>query len=255
MSFLIGLLAGMFGGLLGIGGGIVMIPLMVGFLKVTQHKAHGTSLAAMVFVGLVGAATYALQGSVDVLASALLAATAIVTAHAGARHASSLAEWKLKRSFGAFLVIVSGFLFLKPFLPRLVYFAGGWSKVVVLLLAGSVTGFLSGMMGVGGAVVMIPVMVLLVGLDQHTAQGSSLLTMVPAGIAGAWAHMRFGNLETNLLRGLIPGVFLGTYLGGSIAHFLPDGVLRSVFGVMLLWTAFRYLRTPIPGEVSQSAIG
>ncbi len=245
MTFLIGFLAGIFGGLLGIGGGIVMIPLMVGFLKVTQHKAHGTSLAAMVFVGLVGAATYALQGSVDVLASALLATTAIATAHAGARHASSLAEWKLKRSFGAFLIVVSCLLFIKPFLPRVVYFAAGWSKVLVLLTVGALTGFLSGMMGVGGAVVMIPVMVLLVGLDQHTAQGSSLLTMVPAGIAGAWTHMRFGNLETNLLRGLIPGVFLGTYLGGSVAHFLPDGMLRSVFGLMLVWTALRYLRTPV----------
>ncbi|MCL4475909.1 MAG: sulfite exporter TauE/SafE family protein [Nitrospirae bacterium] len=252
MTFLIGFLAGIFGGLLGIGGGIVMIPLMVGFLKVTQHKAHGTSLAVMVFVGLVGAATYALQGSVDVLASALLAATAIATAHAGARHASSLAEWKLKRSFGAFLVIVSGFLFLKPFLPRLVYFAGGWSKVVVLLLAGSVTGFLSGMMGVGGAVVMIPVMVLLVGMDQHTAQGSSLLTMVPAGLAGALTHMRYGNVQPSLLKGLIPGAFIGTYLGGSVAHFLPEGILRSVFGLMLLWTAFRYLRVPARQEVPQS---
>lgn len=112
MSVLIGLLAGILGGLLGIGGGIVMIPLMVGFLKVTQHRAHGTSLAAMVFIGLIGAATYALQGSVDFLASVLLATTAILTAHIGARHASSLPEWKLRRSFGAFVVLVSILLFL-----------------------------------------------------------------------------------------------------------------------------------------------
>ncbi|HXX79945.1 MAG TPA: TSUP family transporter, partial [Thermodesulfovibrionales bacterium] len=80
MSVLIGLLAGILGGLLGIGGGIVMIPLMVGLLKVTQHRALGTSLAAMIFIGLVGAATYALQGSVDLLSSVLLATTAILTA-------------------------------------------------------------------------------------------------------------------------------------------------------------------------------
>lgn len=255
MVFLIGFLAGALGGLTGLGGGIVMIPLMVAFQKVTQHKAHGTSLAAMVFVGMVGAATYALQGSVDIMASVILAAAAITTAHIGARHASSLPEWKLKRSFGAFLVVVSCLLFVKPFLPRLVYFAAGWSKVLVLLTAGALTGFLSGMLGVGGAVVMIPAMVLLVGLDQHTAQGSSLLTMVPAGMVGALTHMRYGNVEISLLKGLIPGVFIGTYLGGSVAHFLPDSMLRLLFGSMLVWTAFRYLRTPAPEKISHEGIG
>ena len=243
MVFLIGFLAGALGGLMGIGGGIVMIPLMVGFQKVTQHKAHGTSLAAMVVIGMVGAATYALQGSVDIMASVILAAAAMATAHMGARHASSLPEWKLKRSFGVFLIVVSSLMFVKRFLPRVVYLTG-WSKVLVLLTAGAMTGFLSGMMGVGGAVVMIPAMVLLVGLDQHTAQGSSLLTMVPAGMVGALTHMRYGNVEMGLLKGLVPGVFIGTYLGGSVAHFLPDSILRLVFGSMLVWTAFRYLGTP-----------
>lgn len=244
MSVLIGLLAGILGGLLGIGGGIVMIPLMVGFLKVTQHRAHGTSLAAMIFIGLVGAATYALQGSVDLLASILLATTAILTAHMGARHASFLPEWKLRRSFGVFVILVSILFFLKPFVPPFVYFSGGWKKVFMLLAAGSFTGFLSGMLGVGGAVIMIPVMVLLVGLDQHTAQGSSLLTMVPAGIVGAGTYMRYGNIEIRLLRGLIPGVCIGTYLGGNIAHYFQAGVLRSIFGIMLVWTGYQYLKTP-----------
>ncbi|HXX53496.1 MAG TPA: sulfite exporter TauE/SafE family protein [Thermodesulfovibrionales bacterium] len=244
MSVLIGLLAGILGGLLGMGGGIIMIPLMVSLLDITQHRAHGTSLAAMVFIGLIGAATYAVQGSVDLLASVLLAATAILTAHIGARHASSLPEWKLRRSFGAFVVLVSILLFLKPFIPPFVYFSHGWKKILILLAAGSFTGFLSGMMGVGGAVIMIPVMVLLVGLDQHTAQGSSLLTMVPAGVVGAWTHMRYGNIETRLLRGLIPGVCIGTYVGGSLAHFFQDGILRSIFGTMLVWTGYQYLKTP-----------
>jgi len=248
MSLLIGLSAGIFGGLLGIGGGIVMIPLMVSLLKVSQHRAHGTSLAAMVFLGAVGAVTYGLKGSVDLMASALLASTAVITAYAGARHAHELPDWKLKRSFGLFLTIASTLMLLKPFLPHFAYLTTGWNRVIVLLAAGALSGFLSGMMGVGGAVVMIPAMVLFAGLDQHTAQGSSLLTMVPAGIVGVWSHKRLGNIETRLLSGLIPGVVIGTYLGGNIAHFLADGILRSVFGLMLLWTAFRFLRASAPGE-------
>lgn len=73
INLLIGVAAGFFGGLIGVGGGIVMIPLMVGVLKMKQHMAHGTSLVALVFTGLSGAITYALNGSVDIIAAVLLA--------------------------------------------------------------------------------------------------------------------------------------------------------------------------------------
>lgn len=242
MSFLIGMAAGFFGGLVGLGGGIVMIPLMVGVFGLGQHKAHGTSLVALVFTGIAGAATYALAGRVDLTAALLLAATAILTAQAGARFAHALPEWKLKRSFGGFLVAVSALLLAKPHLPPLAFAAGGAAKAAVLLVAGAFTGFLSGMMGVGGGTIMVPAMVLLAGFPQQVAQGSSLLAMVPAGAAGAYTHRRLGNIEGRLLPGLIPGIVLGTFLGGSLAQRLADATLRVAFAAVLVWTGVRYLR-------------
>jgi uncharacterized membrane protein YfcA len=242
MSFIIGFLAGMFGGMFGVGGGVVMIPLMVRGMHMGQLHAHGTSLAALVFIGIAGAITYGLKGSVDILSSVLLAATAIGTASAGARYAHALPEWKLKRAFGIFLFFVANALFLKTYIPQFQFLVSGWLKVMVLLIAGVLTGFLSGMMGVGGGSIMVPAMVILVGLDQHTAQGSSLLTMVPTGVAGALTHFRLGNVRTNLLTGLIVGVFIGTYLGSQIAHFMQDSTLRAVFAAMLIWTSLRYIR-------------
>ena len=115
-SLLIGLAAGCFGGLVGLGGGVVMIPLMVGVAGLQQKQAHGTSLVALVFTGLVGAATYATKGQVDVVAAALLAVTATVTARFGARYAHVLPEWKLKRSFGAFLLVIAVILLARPWL-------------------------------------------------------------------------------------------------------------------------------------------
>jgi len=245
-SLLIGLIAGMFGGLVGLGGGVVMIPLMVGFLKMNQHKAHGTSLVALVFTGISGAITYALKGSIDVVASILIATTAIFTARAGAYYAHALPEWKLKRSFGAFLIFVSVLLLLKPYLLFFTVSGTGFVKIIVLLITGIFTGFLSGMMGVGGGTIMVPAMVLLAGIGQHTAQGISLLAMIPAGGVGAFTHWRLGNVTTNLLRGLIPGIFLGTYVGGTLAHLLPDNILRVIFALVLIWTGFRYVRTAPP---------
>ncbi|MGO9611647.1 MAG: sulfite exporter TauE/SafE family protein [Dissulfurispiraceae bacterium] len=241
MSFLIALFAGVFGGLVGLGGGVIMIPLMVGILKMGQHKAHGTSLVALVFTGIAGSITYALKGSIDVVASALIATTAIVTARAGARYAHALPEWKLKRAFGAFLILVSLLLLLKPYLSNLAAPATGWLKVIVLLLTGLFTGFLSGMMGVGGGTVMVPAMVLLAGFNQHTAQGISLLAMIPAGGVGAFTHWRLGNVKQSLLPTFIPGILVGTYLGSTLAHILSQETLRIIFGAVLIWTGARYL--------------
>lgn len=246
INLLIGLSAGFFGGLVGLGGGVIMIPLMVGILKMGQHKAHGTSLVALVFTGLAGAFTYALNGSVDIPASVLLASTAIFTARAGARFANALPEWQLKRSFGAFLILVSLLLLLKPYLYHLAEPATGWLKILILLLTGIFTGFLSGMMGVGGGTIMVPAMVLLIGFTQYTAQGCSLLAMVPVGMAGAYTHWRLGNVSASILPGLIPGILLGTYLGGSLAHVLSEAALRLIFAAVLIWTGVKYLKTPKP---------
>jgi uncharacterized membrane protein YfcA len=246
MTLFIGLFAGIFGGLVGLGGGVIMIPLMVGFLKLTQHQAHGTSLVALVFTGIAGAIAYGLQGTVDITASVLIAATAMVTARAGAHFAHSLPEWKLKQSFGGFLIFVSCLMLIKPYLPHIPGMDEGWPKIVVLLLTGVFTGFLSGMMGVGGGTIMVPAMVLLAGFTQHTAQGTSLLAMVPAGGVGAYTHGKLGNVRADLLTGLIPGILIGTYLGGTLAHVLSDAALRIVFAAVLIWTGVRYLMTTRP---------
>jgi uncharacterized membrane protein YfcA len=153
---------------------------------------------------------------------------------------------KLKRAFGAFLIIISVLLLLKPYLPQYYGAAAGGQKVFLLLLTGAATGFLSGLMGVGGGAIMIAAMVLLMGFEQHVAQGSSLLAMVPTGAVGAFTHWRLGNVETYLLKGLIPGIIIGSFTGGSIAYLLPELTLRIIFAAVLIWTAGSCFRSPAP---------
>jgi len=175
---------------------------------------------------------------VDFVAAALLAASAIFTARLGAVYANALPEWKLKRAFGFFLIFVSLLLLSKPYvshLPILSHPATGWGEIAALLISGAVAGFLSGMMGVGGGSIMVPALVLLVGHSQYTAQGSSLLAMVPAGSVGAYTHWRLSNVVTRVLPGLIPGILIGTYCGGSLAHLLTEADLRLVFAAVLIW--------------------
>ena len=244
ISFFIGLAAGAFAGLAGLGGGLILIPLMNYILKLSQHQVHGTTLVAIIFTGLSGAITYGVNGAIDYTAAALLAGAAVSTASAGARYAHTLPFWKLRKSFGFFLIFCAVLLFFKPYLTDTIGIVPGWGKIMVLLITGLVTGFLSGMMGIGGGAIMVPVMVLLAGVTQHVAQGTSLLVMIPAGAVGALTHQRLGNVVPELLWGLIPGLLLGAYLGGSFAYLLPENMLRIIFAAVIIWIGLRYARTP-----------
>jgi hypothetical protein len=246
ISFFIGLTAGAFGGLIGIGGGLIMIPLMTEVLKLTQHKAHGTSLVALVFTGIGGATTYAFHGAMDITAAVLLASVAVFTAPLGARYSHALSERKLKKYFGIFLIVCSLLLLIKPYLANMLGTVPGYTTIIIFLITGAFTGFLSGMMGVGGGTIMVPVMVILTGFTQHTAQGTSLLVMIPTGSIGAFTHWKIGNVATEMLIGLIPGIILGTYLGGNFANILPDNTLRLIFALIMIFVSLRYLTKPSP---------
>jgi uncharacterized membrane protein YfcA len=249
ISLLIGICAGAFGGLVGIGGGLIMIPLMMLFLKFGQHKAHGTSLVALIFTGISGAIVYGLHGSVDYAAAITLAVPAIFTARLGAKYANSLAEWKLRKYFGIFLFFCAMMLFFKPYMGNAIVVTSHAFIIIIFVIAGAATGFLSGMMGVGGGTIMVPVMVLLAGFGQHMAQGTSLLVMVPAGAVGAYTHWRLGNVNHQILYGLIVGILAGTYLGGYLAHLIAEDILRLIFVTIMIVLSFRYIKTGYPEEV------
>ena len=119
-GLLVGLVAGFLGGLVGIGGGVVMTPLMTEILKFRQREAHGTSLVAVVFTALAASVIYFLHGSVNIPIAILLAALALCTVRLGAKYCNLLPEYKLKRYYGVLLLLVAALLFVKPYLPHIV---------------------------------------------------------------------------------------------------------------------------------------
>ena len=253
MSCLSGLIAGVFGGLVGLGGGVVMIPLMTRMLGLPQARAHGTSLAVVVVAGLSGALAYAMEGTVDYGAALILAVTASATARVGAHYCAILPEWKLKRHFGCILVAAAFLLASNPYLGALVVFSlAGWASVAALAATGLVTGFIAGLLGIGGGAFMIAGMVIFVGMGQHIAQGSSLLSMVPAAAVGAWAHWRRGNVEAAVLPGLAVGILIGAFLGGAVANSLPEQTLRIVFAVVLTWLGVDLVRKNLGPKKNES---
>jgi hypothetical protein len=109
-------------------------------------------------------------------------------------------------------------------------------------IIGLLTGSLGGLLGIGGGAIMIAAMVLLLGMNQVIAQETSLLCMVPAGAVGAFTHWRLGNIHTKILPGLLPGIMIGAYGGGSLAYYMPGTVLGPLLALAMLWIGIRYLK-------------
>ncbi len=103
---------------------------------------------------------------------------------------------------------------------------------LLYILAGAASGVLSGM-GIGGGVLLIPALVLLGGIAQHSAQGINLLYFLPTAIGALWIHRKEGQLEKKVLPMLIVGGVLGAAAGGWIANLLEGDILRKIFGVFV----------------------
>jgi uncharacterized membrane protein YfcA len=225
--------AGILSGLLGVGGGVVMVPLLVLVAHQSQHHAHATSLAAVVLIGAAGALTFGVDGEVDIGLAALLAAGSLVGAPLGARVMARTAEGNLKTALGAFLVVAAGLMLSTS--------GGSGSDVVSVTVPiavgivafGVVVGVLSAMFGIGGGIAMVPFMVLVLGEGQHLAEGTSLLVMIPTAIAGVIAHRKRGYVSFKLAGWLAIGGIVGTVLGARLALEIDGDRLRMYFAVFL----------------------
>ena len=109
------------------------------------------------------------------------------------------------------------------------------STLVLLILIGLSAGLLSGVVGVGGGIVMIPLLMLLMGLDQHQAQGTSLAVMLPPiGILAAWNYHKAGFVEWKYAMIIAVTFIIGGYLGSRWAVTVDARTLKKIFGVIML---------------------
>lgn len=114
-------------------------------------------------------------------------------------------------------------------------------ELAELVVIGLAAGFLAGLLGVGGGILMVPAMVLVLGFDQHVAQGTSLLVIIPAAVTGSYTHHRNGRLVLRDAAFLAAGGVIGAVIGSVFALSIEDGLLRRLFAAFLLVTGVRIL--------------
>lgn len=117
-----------------------------------------------------------------------------------------------------------------------------YSTILLLVGTGLLAGFLAGLIGIGGSLIMIPAMVFLLGMSQHSAQGTSLAVMLPPiGILAAFNYYREGHVNLKFAIILAITFIAGSYFGSKLAVAVPQQILKKLFGVLLLLMAFRLL--------------
>lgn len=242
-ALLIGVFAGGLSGLFGVGGGIVIIPGLVLFLLMAQRTAHATSLAAIIPIAAAGVAGYAVEGSVDWAAGAWLAAGSAAGAVVGTRALQRLSQLALGRAFAGFMLLSA--------LALLLHVSEGPGRgdlgpamAAGLLVAGVLAGVLAGLLGVGGGILIVPVLVLLFSIPDAVAKGTSLLVIIPTAMAGTAYNVRkrTADLPTAAWVGL--GGVVAAF-GASLASVRLDPRLSSIlFAVLLVAVAARLLARP-----------
>lgn len=232
----IGVLAGVLSGLFGVGGGVIVVPALMAFAQMDQRRASATSLVAIAPAAVVGAVTYAVQGEVHWLAALTLAVGSVVGAPIGARLLRAMPLRVLPWIFVGFIAVVLVSLFTTvPTRGGEVHF--GVVEASVLLLLGLLSGVLSGLVGVGGGVVIVPGLEVVLGAGDLLAKGTSLLTMVPTSLSGTVANLR--RRAVDLRVGLTVGITAAVCSPGGavLARLVDPQVGTSLFAAFLVVVA------------------
>lgn len=124
--------------------------------------------------------------------------------------------------------------------------------MIVAALLGIVAGVVSGLIGVGGGIVFVPILVLVLSLGQVDAEATSLLAILPVALVGAWRQHRYGNVR--LKEAIVIGVLAagGTFVGVALTHVLPERALKVGFALLTLATAAQLVRRALSQEVKDA---
>jgi len=250
---LVGAAAGVFAGLFGIGGGIIIVPgliLMAGFPLV---KATGTSLAAILLpVGILGVVAYHKARIIDLRASAFIAAGLLTSVAAGAWLANTLPVDLMRKFFAVFCLYV-GWNFIDP-VRRVQRICGRAIAAkpepeanprpspYALIGVGLLAGIMAGMFGIGGGNIIVPMLTLVLHYPTKQAIATSLgAILFPFGLPGVLYYYNAGTLDLGAAAWIAMGLFLGTVFGARITISLPSRTVKLLYGLFLLFVAARFL--------------
>lgn len=266
---LVGLLASSLGSLIGLGGGIIVVPALLylttlsGFSHITAQVAVGTSLFTMIFTGLSSTLAYMKHKTVDYKSGLIFLI--------GSGPGSILGAWVTEKLdldsfniyFGSFIIFVSIILFVKDKLKPIPYrkdrgisrtftdnagktYEYGFSPAVGVIVA-LIVGFLSGIFGVGGGSLMVPTMILVFFFPPHVATATSMFMILPTSILSSITHISLGNVNWLYALALVPGAWIGAKVGVYLNTRLKSKTIVWILRIILVIVGIRQIFEGITG--------
>jgi uncharacterized membrane protein YfcA len=242
LFFIVGCLTGFLSGFLGVGGGFILVPLLI-FIGVPTYVAIGSSLAYMVFTALSGAVQHYRQRSFDLKLALLVSCGGVVTAQIGAVMTLYIEARYLEILLGLILLVAGiRMVIQKDVEAKKNNVKGHWHhRILAPIAIGLLTGFISGLLGVGGGFLLVPLLTLMLHVPIHIAIGTSLMSLVGSAVSGAIRHWMIGHVDLLTVGILTVGGSLSAPLGAKTSKKLSQQLLRKAFSIVLFLFAFKLL--------------
>ncbi|WP_159885569.1 sulfite exporter TauE/SafE family protein [Paenibacillus puerhi] len=257
----VGLFAATFGSLVGLGGGVIIVPALV-YLgpvfvgqSISVSTAVGTSLAVLIFTALSSTITFVKQKRVDFKSGWLFILTCAPGAMLGSYVTQFVNADSFQLSFGIFMLFMAILLIARGYMKPLnvrwnvnrTYTDGtgktfeyGYSLLPALIL-GLAVGFISGLFGIGGGSLFVPAMVLLFRYPPHVATATSMFVILLSSLMGSFTKLSLGQVDLWMVLYLAPTAIIGGWLGAKIASMLSSDKLLWVLRISFVIIAAKMI--------------
>lgn len=261
LLMLLGVAAAAFGSIVGLGGGIIIVPGLLMFAPrligepIDHATAVGISLTVLIVTALASTMSYKKKGIVDFRSGLLFFVTSGPASIIGAAITGQMKAGIFQLLFGSLMLLLAGLLigreYMKPFakdwpIQRSITDASGqthtygyglWSALAI----GFGVGLISGLFGIGGGSLFVPMMVLLYRFPPHVATATSMFVIFLSAILGSGMHAALGEIDWLLVAALVPGAWIGGRLGARIASRLSGNKLMWLLRITLLALAIQLI--------------
>lgn len=252
---LIGLLGGIIGSLVGLGGGIIVVPALLmiatytNFMPLlTPQIAVGTSIIILIVTGLSSTLAYIKQKKVDYRAGVIFFIGSGPGAYVGALLNKNIHSNLFYIFFGIFIILISILLSIKKYfkpnkkelgITRFYTDENGEDYVyyiqpIIAVVIAFTVGILSGLFGIGGGSLMVPAMLILFRFPSPVAIATSMFMVFLSSIVGSFAHIKLGNVEWLWALALTPGAWFGGQIGAYLNKRLKDSTVILILRILLV---------------------
>ena len=223
------------------GGGFIVIPLLTLLLGFDLKHASATSLVVIVITAAAGVIGFAFHSGVVWVPALALSIGSITGSYIGARLLKFIPSVYLMWGFSALLIGLAIRLMFDASEQGSGDVTTSWPALLGMLGLGLGAGLLSGLLGVGGGILVVPLLVIAFGLTNVEAKGTSLVMMIPAGLSGTYVNLK--NKLVDVRAGVIIGLVAAavSYAGVALAVVMPSMLSNILFALLMLYTAVQFI--------------